>query len=176
MFEDYEALAEAREEKAARLAPLFSTGKDDWETPDELYTAQYAQHVFNLDAAANPSNRKCAYWYGPGSEWAEDALEVSWGAGSRKKRVWLNPPYSRGLQGAFVKKAYEEVMLEHVEKVVILLPARTDTIMFHTYIYNEKQRRPRPWVQDIHFLKGRLRFKGAPASAPFPSMVVWFEL
>lgn len=50
--------------------------------------------------------------------------------------------------------------------VVLLIPARTDTIYFHEYIYNKAE---------IRFLKGRLKFGGSKNSAPFPSMVVVFR-
>ncbi len=48
----------------------------------------------------------------------------------------------------------------------MLLPARTDTQWFHTYINNHAE---------IRFLKGRIKFVGAKHPAPFPSMVVIFR-
>jgi site-specific DNA-methyltransferase (adenine-specific) len=53
-------------------------------------------------------------------------------------------------------------------KVVALLPARTDTRWFHAI-------HGRPDVE-IEFLRGRLRFKGSTAPAPFPSMLVYFGI
>jgi len=50
-------------------------------------------------------------------------------------------------------------------KIVVLLPARTDTKLFHEYIL--------PYSK-IEFLRGRLKFKGAKHGAPFPSMIVTF--
>jgi site-specific DNA-methyltransferase (adenine-specific) len=47
----------------------------------------------------------------------------------------------------------------------MLIPARTDTLWFHTHIYNKAE---------VRFIKGRLKFGGAKTSAPFPSMVVIF--
>jgi hypothetical protein len=38
----------------------------------------------------------------------------------------------------------------------------------------DTDQRPHPWVREVRFLKGRVRFVGAPASAPFPSMIVVF--
>ena len=138
----------------------FSSGKDDWETPDALFAKYDAIYHFVLDAAANEINHKCACWYGPGGE-AEDALALShW---KRKGCVWLNPPYSRGLQAKFVIKAAQES--RPGESVVCLLPARTDTKLFHDVIWPHGQ---------VEFLRGRVRFKGAPAPAPFPSMIVVF--
>ena len=50
--------------------------------------------------------------------------------------------------------------------VVMLIPARTDTIWFHKYIYKK--------AKEVRFVKGRLKFGGSDNSAPFPSMVVVF--
>ena len=53
--------------------------------------------------------------------------------------------------------------------VVMLIPARTDTLAFHKYIYHKAE---------IRFVKGRLRFRviGKRAdAAPFLSMVVIFR-
>jgi site-specific DNA-methyltransferase (adenine-specific) len=145
------------------IEACLSTGKDDWETPDALFQRYDADYKFDLDAAANETNHKCDVWLGPGGI-AEDALTVDWldyAAGS----VWLNPPYSRGLQSRFVEKAasYSGELI-----VVCLLPSRTDTVMFHKYVYENHH-------AEVTFLKGRVRFKGAPASAPFPSMIVVFS-
>ena len=60
------------------------------------------------------------------------------------------------------KKARREA--ERGALVVGLLPARTDTAWFHEYVYRA--------ATEIRFLKGRLKFEGAAASAPFPSMIV----
>jgi site-specific DNA-methyltransferase (adenine-specific) len=48
----------------------------------------------------------------------------------------------------------------------MLIPARTDTVYFHRYIYRK--------AAEIRFVKGRLKFGNAQHGAPFPSMVVVF--
>ena len=147
------------------LDACFSSGKDDWETPDDLFNDLDAIYRFTIDAAANQRNHKVDRWYGPGGE-VEDALSVMWPRD--EGNIWLNPPYSRGLQAQFVKKAYDAVRPAFSPKsarVVCLLPARTDTRLFHEIIF--------PYGE-ITFLRGRLKFKGAPSSAPFPSMIVVF--
>ncbi len=51
----------------------------------------------------------------------------------------------------------------------MLIPARTDTIYFHKWIYHKAE---------IRFIKGRLKFRGkqkGSGSAPFPSCVVIFN-
>lgn len=156
---------------------MFSSGKDDYETPDDLFNKYDATYHFVLDAAANTVNHKTPEWLGPGGL-EEDALSVEWKPWLKKGNVWLNPPYSRGLQPKFVEKALEESMkgsrnynwLRPTEKpwgyVVCLLPARTDTKLFHEII--------KPYALSFEFLKGRIKFKGAKASAPFPSMIAVF--
>ena len=77
--------------------------------------------------------------------------------------VFCNPPYGREL-AKWVKKAYEESRKPNT-KVVMLIPARTDTRWFHDYCVKGR----------IEFLKGRLKFGDGKNSAPFPSMIVVFE-
>lgn len=152
-------------------AVLFATGKDDWATPPEVFDPLMDEFRFCLDAAATHENKKCALWRGPDHPMQEfrDGLACSWlGCGP----VWVNPPYSRGLQKEFIEKAWESA-IEGVT-VVMLLPARTDTVAFHKYIWNRVDHKPGPVVREVRFLKGRIKFVGAPASAPFPSMIVVF--
>lgn len=149
---------------------MFSTGKDDWATPPEIFDPLHAEFHFYRDAAATYQNRKVPYFYGPDHAvpWCRDGLECSWSGGS----IWVNPPYSRGLQGKFIAKAALEAKAGAT--VVMLLPARTDTKAFHDYIWNRYEHGPRSGIE-VRFLKGRVRFVGAPASAPFPSMIVIFK-
>ena len=69
--------------------------------------------------------------------------------------------------GEWVKKCHDEVRFGCTQLVVALLPARTDVRWWHTWIGDHCQ-----YPSEVRFLKGRLRFVGAAASAPFPSVVV----
>lgn len=134
-------------------AVVFSSGKDNWTTPKDLYDKLHAEFNFTVDGAADSNNTLCAaYW-----DIEHDALKQAWG----NERVWCNPPYSNWQ--AFVKKAYESRGLS-----VLLLPSRTDTKAFHNYIYKN------PRVE-IRFIRGRLKFSNSENSAPFPSMIVIFK-
>jgi phage N-6-adenine-methyltransferase len=147
---------------------LFSSGSDEWETPDDLYRAYQYIFKMELDVAATLDNRKHVRYFGPDHDDPDlrDALAVDWFAHVGRGAVWMNPPYSRGLQKKFIAKAAEE---QHKGvTTVALLPARTDTVAFHTHVYR------RPNV-DIEFLKGRVKFGGAEHGAPFPSMIVVFQ-
>ena len=133
---------------------MFSSASTEWGTPQELFDRLNAIFHFDLDAAATAENAKCEKFYTK----ENNALYQKWGG-----NVWLNPPYGRHI-GAFVKKAYEEVMQGEASSVVLLLPARTDTTWYHEYCAKGI----------VIFLRGRLRFGGAQNSAPFPSMIVIF--
>lgn len=137
----------------------FSSGKDDWETPDDLFQKYHQRYSFTLDGAANPQNAKLPRWYGPGGE-VEDALSQPY---PTDEKIWLNPPYSRKLQARFVKHAAECGQAGGL--VVCLLPARTDTKLFHDICLRYGR---------VEFLRGRVKFKGAQHGAPFPSMIVIF--
>jgi phage N-6-adenine-methyltransferase len=147
----------------------FSTGTDVWTTPDDLFKALDAEFHFTLDAAAEKHNRKVHSYLGPDhvDPNKRDALIVVW-----QGTVFCNPPYSRPLQGLFVEKA-ARMRLQGVT-TVMLLPARTDTKVFHAAIWDVEKHQPRQGVE-VRFLKGRLKFGGATNSAPFPSMVVVFR-
>jgi phage N-6-adenine-methyltransferase len=156
---------------------MFSSGKDDWETPDDFFELYNYLFHFSIDLAANEINHKCLRWFGPGGE-VEDALSVEWDSYLLQGNLWLNPPYSRKLQRKFVEKAADaaedhRAYLSSPEgdghfhsNIVCLLPARTDTKLFHEII--------QPCASEIGYVKGRLKFKGAEHGAPFPSMVVIF--
>jgi phage N-6-adenine-methyltransferase len=151
------------------IAPsLFSTGRDDWETPPDLFLRLYEEFEFVLDVAANERNHKTLFWLGPGGV-CDDALVVPWATNGP---CWCNPPYSRGRQAAFIAKASFE-RLRGVT-TVMLLPARTDTKVFHDHIWDRYSHKTKGGIE-MRLLKGRLRFVGALSSAPFPSMIVVFR-
>lgn len=146
----------------------YSTGRDERETPQALFDELNAEFGFVVDAAATAENAKCPAWIPPET----DGLRVSWAieAGARGGAVWCNPPYSK--LRAWVAKAHSEALAGAT--VVCLIPARTDTRAWHEYVWDGANHRPRPGVE-VRFLKGRVRFAGMPAGAPFPSAVVVFR-
>lgn len=138
---------------------LFSSARDDWETPPDFFAALDAVFDFQLDAAASAHNAKCARYFSADA----DSLAQPW---APHKRVWLNPPYGRAM-GRWMRKAFEESRKGCV--VVCLVPARTDTRWWHD------------WVQDkalVTFVRGRLMFRNprnqsaVRGRAAFPSAVV----
>ena len=147
---------------------MFSSGKDDWETPQELFAALDAEFFFQLDACATQRNKKCHAFFSP----EDDGLEQDWVTADRK-HVFCNPPYSRGGkekrgQADWIAKAAAEGTKPGAV-VVMLLPVRTDTKAFHEYIYGRAE---------IRFLRGRVKFLAdgqVMHPAPFPSMIVIFR-
>lgn len=131
----------------------FSSNTDLWETPQDFFDKYNKIHNFTLDVCALPENAKCKVYYTP----EVDGLKQEW-AGV----VWCNPPYGRNIKH-WIKKGYEESL--NGTKVVMLIPARTDTSYWHDYVMKG----------DIEFIRGRLKFGNSTNSAPFPSAVVIFN-
>lgn len=132
---------------------MFSSRKQEWGTPQDLFNRLDEEFCFTVDVCANADNAKC------GKYWTEedDGLSKSW----EGERCFMNPPYGRE-----ISKWVEKARFSNRCTVVCLLPARTDTRWFHDYILG---------VAEIRFIKGRLRFQGAKNSAPFPSMIVIYR-
>lgn len=132
---------------------LFTSNTPEWATPQALFDELNAEFHFTLDPCATKENAKCKKFYTK----EDDGLSKSWNG----ERVFLNPPYGREI-GKWVQKAKEG----GAEIAVCLLPARTDTLWFHSFIYNKAE---------IRFLKGRLKFGDSSNSAPFPSLIAIFK-
>lgn len=137
----------------------YSSKSQSWVTPDDLFAKLHRIYQFDLDVAATEDNSRCERFCqkGGGGKSLGDGLATSWA----DSRVWINPPYGREI-GLWVDKANKEA--GHAHLIVMLVPSRTDTEWWHRGI-----RLARPV-----FLKGRLKFKGAESSAPFPSaLLIW---
>lgn len=135
---------------------MFLSTSEEWETPQELFDDLNKKHHFTLDPCATDKNCKCAYFFTKD----QDGLVQNWGG----QIVFCNPPYGRNISKWVAKAAKEGA--KDFTKVVMLLPAMTDTAWFHNYIYNKAE---------VVFLRGRLKFGGSKNSAPFPSMIVIFR-
>ena len=136
----------------ANLKGLFTSNKDDYETPPELFNELNQEFNFTVDLCASDANHKVAKYYTKENDGIKADLtgEV----------VFCNPPYGRET-AKWVKKCAESNCTS-----VLLLPARTDTKAFHEYIYGKAE---------IRFIKGRVKFGGGSGPAPFPSMIVIFR-
>jgi phage N-6-adenine-methyltransferase len=138
---------------AATKSVHFLNKSDRWATPREFFERLDEEFEFTTDVCAEAENRKCEKYYSP----IDDGLAQKW-AGV----CWCNPPYSDC--ASWVRKAFEASLSGVI--VVCLIPARTDTRYWHDYVMR---------ADEVRLLKGRLRFVGGTASAPFPSAVVIFR-
>lgn len=140
---------------------LVSSKNMDWCTPQDFFDELNAEFHFSLDAAATDKTAKCGAYFTPKTDGLKSPWNVAGGS------VFCNPPYGREI-GKWVRKAYEEAQTGLC--VVMLIPARTDTIYFHEYIYGKAE---------IRFIRGRLKFTDEDGNsfdpAPFPSMVVIYR-
>lgn len=132
---------------------MTSSNTDEWATPQDLFDALDATFHFTLDPCATPENAKCAKFYTK----EQDGLKQDW----RGAVIWCNPPYGREI-GKWIQKC-----AEHRGVAVMLIPARTDTRWWHSYIDKNPD-------AHVYFIKGRLRFGNAKNCAPFPSALVIF--
>ena len=145
---------------------MFSSDSSEWQTPHAFYDKLDRTFSFDLDPCATPLTAKCEKYFTP----EENGLLQDWSG----HRVFMNPPYGRGVD-KWLKKAFEESATPHTT-VVCLIPARTDTKYWHKYCMK---------ADEIYFVKGRLKFVQQQVTdttittccnaAPFPSAVVVFR-
>ena len=134
---------------------MFTSARQDWATPVEFYDKLNIEFNFTIDVCAHENNFKHSRYWSP----KDDALSKDWSG----EICWMNPPYGSEI-GAWMEKAYRESLCGAT--VVCLVPARTDTKWFHLWVLDKAE---------IRFIKGRIRFVGAPARAPFPSIIVVYN-
>lgn len=131
---------------------LFSSKTPSHATPKALYEVLNREFGFDLDPC--PLN-DAEIW---------DGCSLSWAG----KRVFCNPPYGRGI-ARWLAKAREAVV------AVYLLPARTDTAWWHDYVIGTRGTPNQDRADDVRFIRGRLKFGNAKASAPFPSVILVYR-
>ena len=142
---------------------MFSHENNSWCTPKDFFDKLNEEFNFTLDPCCTKESALCKKYFTP----EDDGLKKSWGG----EVVFCNPPYGKEIK-VWVKKCYEESL--EGTKIVLLIPARTDTTYFHDYIYGKAE---------IRLIRGRLKFidlnslvpKEKWTSAPFPSMLAIFN-
>ncbi len=131
----------------------MASRSSEWRTPTNLFKALHARYRFDVDAAASHANAMLPKFFTR----RQDGLAQDWAP----MRIWCNPPYGRDI-GLWTAKAAGANTF-----VLMLIPARTDTAWWHEHIITKSTQ--------IAYVRGRLRFQGAPWSAPFPSALVMFD-
>ena len=147
-FETRVEHAKARVEGMTTSAPPYHkatfTGENEWFTPAEyIDAAREVLGEIDLDPATHEiaqATVKATRFFTT----SDDGLSREWGG-----RVWLNPPYARGLIEPFVSKLVEEFQSGHVREAILLTHNYTDTGWFHTAAVAS---------QAICLLRGRVHF------------------
>lgn len=137
----------------------FSSATDEWATP--VWLLEELGHEFgpfDLDVCATPANAAADAWFTR----EQDGLQQAWAA----RCCWMNPPYGRTI-GHWMRRAHESVVVGDCDRVVCLVPARTDTRWWQELVLRH--------AALVRFLPGRVTFGQAKHSAPFPSAVVVFD-
>lgn len=109
--------------------------EDTWLTPEVFYN--------NLGELLFPGKGFSAFDPCPPKA-KIDGLSLSW-----SDRTFCNPPYSRNLKDDFILKAHHESLSG--KRIVLLLPANTDTKMFAETILPQSK---------VIWIQGRLKFEG----------------
>lgn len=137
---------------------LLSSKRDSWNTPKEVLDRVRELGEIDLDPCSNEDSivGATAQYVGSGG------LDIDWTDDMGDGLAYVNPPYGREI-GRWVQRC-ALFGTTYAREVVALLPARPDTKWFTD-----------AWTANaLCFWRGRLRFLGAPSSAPFPSVVAYW--
>lgn len=138
---------------------LFTSDCADWCTPLHIVerVRLFGDGKIALDPCSNKQSLvKAAHnWIPP----TNDALVEPW---AHHGLVYVNPPYGRALKHWCAKARAEA---EQGAEIVMLVPARTDTLWWHSTA---------PTTRAFTMLAGRLTFLNAKNPAPFPSALLYW--
>ena len=122
------------------MRSIFTSNNPCWQTPPSLFRQLDERFHFTLDPCSSHENALCEKHYTE----EDDGLSKSW----KGERVFMNPPYGRGIKD-WCRKAWEESC--NGALVVGLIPVRADTEWWQTYVCGKAS---------VTFIKGRLHFGG----------------
>ena len=139
-----------------RAKVVYNSGNNEWYSPSGYTaTARDVMDGIDLDPAstakanegvgANEGVRAAQIWTA-----MDDGLAQPWAG-----RVWLNPPYERGLVDKFCTKLAEEYEAGNVTEAIVLVNNSTDAAWFHELLKRASavcfpQSRVRFWHPDGH--------------------------
>lgn len=156
-----------------KLAPLMSSEVHTWQTPDVVLDLVRKVAPIALDPCTSADNPTRALRF---FTEADDGLAKDWGREMFEERgddgacledhglIYVNGPYGRALS-KWTAKILDEAKASTAMEMIALTPARTDARWFQNHIAK---------ADALCFWKGRMTFKGAPAPAPFPSLLAYF--
>jgi len=145
-------------EKVTLNKSLYKSDRPDWNTPESVMEIVYQffpDGIVDLDPCSNPGSVVKSRKSFDGID-GNCGLAAEW-TGS----VYVNPPYGRAIN-LWIEKCASH---RNDAEILALLPARTDTKWFNCAADS---------CAAICFIRGRIRFLGANASAPFPSCFVYW--
>jgi len=148
-----EELCQLRQKLATKV--YHQSKRHDWETPPAVFAEYDAEFHFTLDVCATAETAKCAQFCSP----EQNGLVQDWG----DDVCWMNPPYGTQI-AAWMEKAYRSSLAGAT--VVCLVPSRTGTRWWHTWVKGMAEVRER---------QGRITFVGAPDPAGFDSVAVIYR-
>jgi phage N-6-adenine-methyltransferase len=130
--------------------------KDKWETPIHIFKKLDKEFHFTLDPCCEPHTAKCKKYYTV----EDDGLSKDWSG----ETVFCNPPYSNGNIDRWMEKCFIESNRPNTT-VVALIAISGSAKWWHDYILNKGE---------LRFVARRVKFKGAPSTATFSSVIVVF--
>lgn len=138
-------------------AALTSSDRHDWETPELVLDLVRKIGPITFDPCTHADNPvKAALFYTE----ADNGLKANW---PTLGLAYVNPPYGRDLPSWVGRCAREGWLIGDGKSqlsIVLLTPNRPDTRW-----YDVLERESQAYCE----VRGRLRFRGAKDSAPFPS-------
>ncbi|NLB00624.1 MAG: adenine methyltransferase [Methanomicrobiales archaeon] len=149
----------APEDRTPGPAAMFTSKTPEWYTPPEIIEAvrDLFGGMIDLDPCSNAEGDRP---HVPAAEHytrEDDGLAHAWYG-----RVYMNPPYGRGIK-PWIEKVREEYEAGRISEAVVLVKSATDTAWFRIL----SGRFPRCEVA------GRLKFSGCDSPAPFPSVLFY---
>jgi DNA N-6-adenine-methyltransferase (Dam) len=133
---------------------MLRSARGDWRTPPEIVAL--VRDVFGGTIDLDPCSPAVPEQMIAATNYSGGGLDPGWTG-----RVYVNPPF--GALADWTAKAAREA--RQGAEIVFLLPARTDTAYWHEHVAT---------AQAVCFLRGRLRFVGAPAACPFPTALAYW--
>ena len=119
---------------------------DNYATPKVFYRKLHSEFKFDFDPCPLRSE--------------VDGLLLDWNG-----NIYVNPPYSN--IEPFIEKGIHEIQKGNANKIVYLIPMRSDTKYWHNLIMK--------YGSELRFVKGRLNFNESKSPAPFPVVIIIFD-
>lgn len=141
-------------------AVLHSSAKHDWQTPDVVLELVRTVGPIALDPCTTDENPCNA---GTCIVPPADGMNIPWMPEGGTGIVYVNPPYGREIERWCNKCVLEDL---YGCQIVLLVPARPDTAWYDAAMQS---------ANALCEWRGRLRFKGAPSCAPFPSALFYWD-